>query len=897
MKQKKIIGKGFGHFVVLFFLFVIIGACSTEKNTFVNRVYHSTTARYNGLFNAREMIRISLEEYQDIAREDFNDILPIELLPTEDNVADFYPVIDTAITKCEKVIQQHSMPTASKPSQKKTEHANWIDQNWLMIGRAQYLRQDYQASLKTNEYVRKFFEDQPSSYLGALGEIKALIKLGDLTEARLSLQKLDQKISRINNSDEKAEKSKKRRKTKNVKKSPEKENKTPSLPKNFKFEISQTKAILAMAENNHKEAIKHLEDALKNAKKKYDKARINFILGQLYQEAGDTKARDFYSEAIKKNAPFEMSFNAKINRALISDLGANEMIAELEKLAKEARYLEFRDQIYYAMSKIELERNDRDMAKHDLSRSVFYSLNNNLQKGVSYETLGDLTFEEKDYVSAQRYYDSSAQVIPETYKNYEIIKNKANNLAQLVNDIEVITFEDSVQRIAMMDEKQREDFLKDVIKQLKKEEQERKEREAVRAEQLRKLQQTYDAQNQKGGNKFYFSNQKAIQEGFEEFRSRWGLRENEDYWRLSNKPARISMDIALSEDSLATDQQTLASTKAHLDSLTVDDLLVDIPLTDSAFAQSNENLIAALYNSGRIYQEQLNENDMASAQYQRIIDKNEENIHNVMAAFQLYKINETSGNPTPYKQYILTNYPDSDYANYLRDPDYFVKKKERDALALKDYLRSVTHFEQGLFYPVITKANQVIDGEPDNNFRKEYILLKAMAMGRVNQDKSSLVPVLQQAIDEYPETEVAVRSQELIDLINNGVPPFEEFEIAEPDIFNPDSKQYYAVLILENGEDGKKAAISVTNFNGVYFNRLNLSVSDRLYSDSVTFILIDQFKTSGEASSYIRDFKNAKRYVHEINKNEILIISKENLRTIMLDKKLIDYKKFHDKYF
>src|SRR5690554_4474942 len=109
MKQKKIIGKGFGHFVVLFFLFVIIGACSTEKNTFVNRVYHSTTARYNGLFNAREMIRISLEEYQDIAREDFNDILPIELLPTEDNVADFYPVIDTAITKCEKVIQQHSM--------------------------------------------------------------------------------------------------------------------------------------------------------------------------------------------------------------------------------------------------------------------------------------------------------------------------------------------------------------------------------------------------------------------------------------------------------------------------------------------------------------------------------------------------------------------------------------------------------------------------------------------------------------------------------------------------------------------------------------------------------------------------------------------------------------------
>src|SRR5690554_7966576 len=95
-----------------------------------------------------------------------------------------------------------------------------------------------------------------------------------------------------------------------------------------------------------------------------------------------------------------------------------------------------------------------------------------------------------------------------------------------------------------MSEGDQEKFLKDVIKQLQKEEQERKEREAIRAEQLRKLQQTYAEQNQKPGSKWYFTNPKAMQEGVEDFKRIWGQRENEDYWRLTNKPNRITMGFA-----------------------------------------------------------------------------------------------------------------------------------------------------------------------------------------------------------------------------------------------------------------------------------------------------------------------------------------------------------------
>lgn len=881
MKQKEY-RRTFARVVVLLSILVlVIGSCSTEKNTFLNRAYHSTTARFNGLFNARELMRIGLENYRYNAREDFSQILPVELFPNEEDVVEFYPIVDTAIAKCQKVISLHSMPTASKPSRKKTEHAKYIDQNWLTIGYAYYVRRDFEKALQTFDYVRKFFEDQPSSFTGEMWQMKTQIQMGDLTEARRTLQKIEARMLNV------------------ASKSKDKNSKAPSLPKHFAFELSKAKAILALAEKDYQKATNELKFALSKARKKEDKARLNFIIGQLLQDAGDPSARDFYTQSIRKNAPFEMSFNAKINRAIVSNLGNNEMIDELSKLAREERYLEFRDQIYFAMSRIELNRPDREQAKYYLSRSVFYSLNNDLQKGISYEKLGDLTFEEKNYVFAQRYYDSSAQVIPETYFNYDVIKNKANRLANLVSHVQVIEFEDSVQRIANMDEKARENFVKDVIKQLKKEEQERKEREAIRAEQMRKLQQSFNNQNQRSGSKFYFSNTKAMQEGLEEFKRIWGQRENTDYWRLSNKPHRVTMPIDDMSDTLGLDSLMVEEPPRNvpLDSLTVEDMLKDIPLSDSAFSASNERLLEALYSSGMIYKEQLDEVELGAVQFQRVIDHDVENIHNVMSAFQLYKIHENTPKAAPYRAYILNNYPNTDYANYLRDPDYFIKKRERDALALKDYLRSVTHFEQGLYYPVILKADMEIKEEANNPYRKEYLLLKAMAMGQVNRDKTSLLPVLKQAVEEYPNTEVATRAQEMIDFIENGLPEYSAYEAPDKDIFGFSSKQYYVIIELEEGQDENTFANNVANFNREYFGRLRLASNHQMYNLEQAIILIRDFKTVGEAKAYIADFRKARRYVTDLQGNEILLISRENFKIVMEQQKLPDYKKFHEENY
>lgn len=890
---------------ILFFLVLIVIAysCSTEKNTFINRTYHSTTARYNGYFNAKELIRIGLEDYRRMYREDFSTILPLELLPNDDDVIEFYPVVDTAIAKCRTVISKHSMPTASKPSKKKTEFANWIDMNWLLIGQAHFIRRDYDNALETFEYIRKFYTDRTSSYKAQLWEARTQIELGMYPEAQRSLARLEAKYDIFQSDIQGKNPLLYRRKVNKLRKKGQGGELAPFFPKRLRFDIALVKTELALRRKNYDDAKIHLEEAIGKARKKQIKARLNFIMGQLLQLSEDTRAREFYTRTIKLNAPFEMSFNAKINRAMVGGKGQDAIIDELRKMLKEQKYLEYRDQVYYAMANVELTRSDREKAKYFLGRSVFYSINNDRQKGISYEKLGDITFEERNYVASQKYYDSASNVLPEDYHNYELVLNRANQLSELVKNVDIVTFEDSVQRIANMSESDREKFLEKVVEQIQEEERLRKEREAARAEQIRKLQQQ-QAESSGSGNKFYFSNMKAMNEGFEEFRQFWGQRENEDHWRRSTKdPVFADPDMELDPDvdigdleQEIFDPSTVDPRDVKPEDLTPEILMNSIPISDSAMAMSNERLIEALFRSGRIYKDQLQEVKLAAVQFQRVIDHGVESEFNVVSAFELYNINNETNTAAAgkYRDYILTNYPNTDYANYLRDPDYFIKKKEFDALALQEYLRSVERYERGLYFPVILKAENVINDEPENIFRPQYFILKAMAMGRINQDKTSLIPVLEQAIEEYPDTPIAERAAEMLKYIHDGVPAFEPFDFNKgADIFDFSYSSKMVALVLLSGEDNAREIMTkVSDFNREFFSRDRLKTSTQIYDKKTTFIKVEEFKDAKHAAQYVRDFAKTQKHLRDYRNKTVIFISPENYKVMLKDKKLEEYKSF-----
>ncbi len=890
--MNKILGIGLGAIMLLF----VLWGCNPAKNTAINRFYHSTTAHYNGYFNANLLLDQALSDYRRNLKEDYYTLLPLQQYPDTGAVRNMYPAIDTAITKCAKVIQEHSMPGSTRPSKKKEENNNYIDENWTTIGRASYIRRDYEAAMKNFRFIKKFYTNDRSNYIGELWMAKTNIALGNYTEAGFNITNLDNAVE--------VEEERKKQKNfknfiKNLKKSKkqkakDKENEVAPFPKEIYAEMYLTKAELNLIRDEKSDAMTNLELAAKATRKKSDRARIYFILGQLNEESGNSpEAIKNYTRVLKSNAPFEMAFSARLKRAFLG--GSDKLIKELNKMLHDPKNAEFKDQVYYALAKIELGKGNEPKAVEHLTNSAFYSTSNTRQKGMAYEKLGDLRFAKRDYIPAQKYYDSCARVINNQYPNAEGIRNKAEKLKDLVVAVETALFEDSVLRISNMSESDQLAYLEDVSETLKSREEERKKREA---EKLLALQKNATGFNQtQGGSKSPFTNAKVRAQGFNDFKKLWGTRENEDDWRRSDK---ITVAVFVDEDGNEVAPDSTDVVEEVLDPYSIENLAKDIPKGDSAVTASQLRLAEALYNAGIIYKDQLNEPQYATTQFSSVIEKTFETEYKVMSAYQLYKMNETSNTAVAdiQKNYILNYYPNSDYANYLRDPDFFVKKKEREAKAERDYLYALNRFSQGFYYPALATAEEVLKNTPDNEFRPKYLLLKAMCQGKLNPEKSTLLPTLNLLIKEFPETPEAIRAQEMVDIIQNGYSKNEVVDFSKKSIFNyADNVSHYVLIFLPKEENTSLAKTKVVDFHREFYSRAKLKVSSKIYGSDQSIILVDDFKNDLEAKEYMRTFKATRKYLFDLQNAKTLLITQENLKTLFQTQKLKEYEEFCEEYY
>ncbi|MFN5879469.1 MAG: hypothetical protein ACK44B_11405, partial [Flavobacteriales bacterium] len=423
-------------------------------------------------------------------------------------------------------------------------------------------------------------------------------------------------------------------------------------------------------------------------------------------------------------------------------------------------------------------------------------------------------------------------------------------------------------------------------------------RKKLEAERLRELQQNQNNFVQTGGagNKWYFNNPKTRSDGYDEFRKLWGSRDNEDDWRRSDKTVFLPMNGEDEGDSTAIEAEIVKSNK---DSLSVDMLMADVPLTDSAMQASTDRLLQALYNSGVIYKEQLNEPDLARKQFNAVLFRDIKGEIDLSSAFQLYKLNEAGGvSGEENKNYILVNYPNSDYANFLRDPDFFVKRKEREALAEQEYITVLDRYNRGLYYPVISRADVVIESEKDNRFRPKYMLLKAMSMGQTTENKQELLPVLEQLVTEYPGTEEEARAKEMIGIIKNGYSQNIEADFSNKSSYTfNDQVEQWVIILLDKNESSSMAKTKVSDFNREFFSRDKLKTSSKIYGDDQSIILVQEFPNDMKAKEYVRTFKATRKHLMDLQKAKIMVITQENMKVLFDTKKMQEYETFYDEFY
>lgn len=871
--------KSFKFISCLIFL-VSIWACSTQKDAFLNRTFHGMTAKYNGYFNANELLNQSILTYEKSRKDDFYSILPLQPVPNTEESKGMYPAIDTAVVKCAKVIRNHSMP--STEGTKEAEYNPWIDENWLTIGKAYYYRKDFEKALKNFQFVKRFFQKDPSRYQAELWIAKVFIEQNRLTEAKSILDQLqeialDQKEKQFKDF------------LKIFKKKTKDEDALPEMDQSLQFDIFKVCADVQLKKKQYKEAIFSLTNAVSRCKIKREKARLSFILGQLYQQQNQLDSASIaYKNAISPSAIYDVSFNAKLNRAMLGN--SKKEIQSLDKMLRDAKNAQYKDQIYFAKAKVEQNRGNDPMAKSFLTLSAFYSTTNKRQKALSYETLGDISFTEKSYLNAQKYYDSCSRCMPENYPNGENIRSKALKLESLVESVEIALYEDSVQRIAKMDEKSQTAFIKNVIKQLKEEEQRRKELEAAK---LRALQEQANNNSQGGaGSKWIFNNPKLKEEGLVEFRKQWGDRKNEDDWRRSAKMNFATEGSTPEGDSSET---TTMEPVASNDTLDVESLRKKLPLTDSLYANSVKKEIEARYTAGLLYKELLNESGLAAEQFDGVLIENTRNITDLSSAFQLFKLFEKENKSEKYKQHILINYPNSDMANYFKDPGFFEKVKENKAKAESEYLAVLHEFEMREFKKVIELTNPIIENDKTNAFRAEYMLLNVIAMGQVHEDNQILIAPLNRIIEEKQGSEQAKRAKEILDLIKSGVSKFEPYTVKKNGIFAfNDTVPQFIFILLDEEEDIDDLKSDVADFTTKAYKKAKVKVSSVLTLKETPLVIISEFKNISIAQDFVNAFKSGYEFLGDFQNNRIHIITQENLKKLIESDNFEGYKDFYD---
>ncbi|MEL7123857.1 MAG: tetratricopeptide repeat protein, partial [Bacteroidota bacterium] len=136
--------KNFNHLLWGLVLSVVVASCVTQKKkddvSFMAKVYHNTTARYNGYFNANELIKETILRMDEQYQDDYDGLLSMYPYVETKNANAVAPDMDKAIEKVTVVVSLHPQ-------------SHWVDDCYLLAGKAQYLKQDYEAAEKTLRYM------------------------------------------------------------------------------------------------------------------------------------------------------------------------------------------------------------------------------------------------------------------------------------------------------------------------------------------------------------------------------------------------------------------------------------------------------------------------------------------------------------------------------------------------------------------------------------------------------------------------------------------------------------------------------------------------------------------------------------------------------------------------
>ena len=845
----------------------IVASCSQESNSLLSKGYHNTTARFNAYFLANERYMLVDERVWENQKDDYNQILP------------YYPEFDTNFSKSLDLDLRYAIEKCKLPINKH-KNSHWLDDSYILIGKSLFYLSKFDSAAQVFRFANTKSPDDNARHEALIWLLRTYLIQGEETFAYetfnyLGKEKLNQKNQ---------------------------------------LQFCLTSFEYYRKEDNYEKMLENIEAAIPMIRKSDRKSRAHFIAGQLRQHLNDeAESYNHYKLALKRNPPYELSFQTKLNMSQVTQVEKRATVARtyktFNKLLKDLKNEEFKDRIYYEMARFELKRGNVGKCIALLKKSLRENGASPNQKAYSHLLMGKVHYENADsitdkvlrYTTSKLYYDSTVSTMSDDFRDHDEIIERKDILTDFVDQITTIHLQDSLLWMVTLPEEEQvrlieERIAKDEAKL--KADAERKAREEQLAQA--KPKQNLDLLN----STFTLYDPVALDFAKAAFQERWGERPLEDHWRRSSKELIFNEIVEETiEDTVISDTVTIASVDSNEFKVDRNGYFDQLPKTDAAKQEALAKVEEAMYRLGKIYDFQLLEPQNAIATFDEHLQRFPESEYEAEILYMQYLlcISEKTCDPDKYKQQEFLEYPNSIYTKLMQDENYLMSNQEENQRARAEYETAFRKYNNGDYLGARQSADRVIQGYPNNDIMDHAMLMRIITFAKTDQ-WAYYDQQLKNFREDFKTSDLIPYVESLILQNANtiGLNTSKYLSQADTNFVKADTNEHYLIATFtENQFDAKRSLPIFYEFHATYYENVDFNTRRVEFTDSIYLVTVKSFNSLEDAKSYKKKlihFNEFKKHLEKVDYNYYLI-SPKNYSILLKTKDLENYDQFHRKNY
>ena len=656
--------------------------------------FHNVNAKYNAIWQASRLDKeLKRKQFED-RKESYNSTLPI-IIPIDSSFKQGNEKdIKELIRKASLVIDRH-------------QNSHFIIDAYLLIARGRLYQNDLKNAIETYKYINSL-EIRPEALI-ALYEIYLQNREFEAAE------KIEEFLS---------------------------ENPLTNFEKK---QFLLLKAYSFQLLNEPNKAVAILQEVQRYLKKGNEKARISFIMGQLFVDNNQPNlAIESYKTTLNNKPSYELQMQASL---AIHQLEGN--IEALLRMAKDPKNEDSKSAIYVKIGQYYYNKKDFKKARENWEKGG----ENNPNKGELYFQLGGLFAKQmKDYELAARYYDSSATYLASNHPEFARAQKLKKSWGRISELSKQVNLQDSLLLLATLSPT----ALHDTYLNQKKIQKDTN----IKVSVVKKVLPVYtrrpfnvDQQN------FYFNNEQARIQGSIEFSNRWGNRTLEDHWNRKNNTATQSLSVVATNVT-----EKVAKNPAEKQVQTEEDWLKAIPTTPTAKLKVSKTVEESLFQLGKLARLELNENELATATLKRLLSEFPSTKYEAEALFILY-LSSANGAKTTYRSTLFERFPSSYFKTMILKLENGTLSENKEILAQKKYEEAFGYYKLKEYKVAFDACLFIQQNYPGSKLEDKIVFLMALSKAGMHENVESK-NLLEEFINSFPTSPLVNEAKEMLKLIN-----------------------------------------------------------------------------------------------------------------------------------